>query len=363
VLLAAAYLPKINQAGFLQDDWNTLFVTENRGPGELVFHYSLDRPLRGYFSLMENRVLGVDRAAYQITALLWRLLDTTALYLILMLVWPGKWKTNVLICTLALIYPGFHEQPHAYDYQAHLFSRMSLLLSILFSLLPFYVKRAWIKVCMVIAAIMTAQISYGLMDAYIGTEALRFALLGVVYLQRRARMRWWKALGYGLLFLLNTGVFIVWRLFIFEEKRASVDAGSMLSGYDSFGAKLLENLSAMAVNLYRLIVSAYYKPLAVFGENLDRGDWIIGIGLAILAAGFMIFIARKYLRNDVNHHAESRANYPRVLIAAGLAGCIGALVPIIFGGREITYILTGDRFSYPGSISACLFIVGLIWLI
>jgi hypothetical protein len=41
VLLAAAYLPKINQAGFLQDDWNTLFVTENRGPGELVFHNSL----------------------------------------------------------------------------------------------------------------------------------------------------------------------------------------------------------------------------------------------------------------------------------------------------------------------------------
>jgi hypothetical protein len=137
----------------------------------------------------------------------------------------------------------------------------------------------------------------------------------------------------------------------------------MLSGYDSFGAKLLENMSAMAVNLYRLIVSAYYKPLAVFGEYLDRGDWIIGILTAILAAGFMIFIARKYLRNEANDHAEGRTNYPLVLIAAGLAGCIGALVPIIFGGREITYIITGDRFSYPGSISACLVIIGILWLI
>ena len=34
VLLAAAYLPKISHVGYLQDDWNTLFVTENRGPGD-----------------------------------------------------------------------------------------------------------------------------------------------------------------------------------------------------------------------------------------------------------------------------------------------------------------------------------------
>jgi hypothetical protein len=44
----------------------------------------------------------------------------------------------------------------------------------------------------------------------------------------------------------------------------------------------------------------------------------------------------------------------------GLIGAIGALVPIIFGGREITYVLSGDRFSYPGAVSASIFLVGLI---
>lgn len=51
------------------------------------------------------------------------------------------------------------------------------------------------------------------------------------------------------------------------------------------------------------------------------------------------------------------------MILVGLVGSIGALVPIIFGGREITYVFTGDRFSYPGSITACIFIVGLLSLI
>src|SRR5512133_3391779 len=80
VLLAAAYLPRITHVGYLQDDWNTLFVTENRSPGELIFHFSIDRPLRGYFGLLEYKLLGTTLAGYQASALLWRLVDTVALY-------------------------------------------------------------------------------------------------------------------------------------------------------------------------------------------------------------------------------------------------------------------------------------------
>lgn len=57
ILLLAAYLPFINHTGYLQDDWDTLFVTEQRGAGSLVDHFSIDRPLRGYFSLAEYRLL------------------------------------------------------------------------------------------------------------------------------------------------------------------------------------------------------------------------------------------------------------------------------------------------------------------
>jgi hypothetical protein len=365
VLLAAAYLPKINHMGYLQDDWNTLFVTENRSPGELIFHFSIDRPLRGYFGLLEYKLLGTNLPGYQVSALLWRFVDTIALYLALMLIWPKRWKVNLLISALVLVYPGFHEQPHAFDYQAHLFSRMCLTTSILLSLVPFYVRRTWQKVVSIAGALLLAQVSYGLMDVYIGMEALRIGLLAVVWLQRRNTLRWWKIALYALITLLGASAFTYWRLFLFESRRASVDASAMLAGYGSFGTALIENGKVLAVNLFRLFISAFYKPLLVFGSYVSTADLVTGIGIALLATAGMIAILNINKLDGVDSHTVGNAEryYPLTLILVGLVGAIGGLAPVIFGGREITYTITGDRFSYPGSISACILLVGIIWLL
>lgn len=362
-LLALAYLPRISHAGFLQDDWDTLFVTENRSPGELVFHFSIDRPLRGYFGLLEDKIFGTNLAAYQVSALFWRLVDTLALYLALMLVWPKHWKTNLVICSLVLVYPGFHEQPHAFDYQAHLFSRMSLNLSILLSLLVFRIPNKWLKVVSVFGALLLAQISYGLMDVYIGMEVLRLGLIVIMGLQQSNKNNHLKAAVYSLVYLVGAGAFTYWRLFVFESRRASVNAGTMLSGYSSPGEKLLENGKALAINIYRLVVSAFYKPLAVFGEILDRADWMVGVILALAAAAIIVIVISGVKPASVSQKSDENNHYSLTLILIGLAGTIGALVPVIFGGREITYVLSGDRFSYPGSISACILIGGLISLV
>ena len=363
LLLALAYLPRISHAGFLQDDWDTLFVTENRSPGELVFHFSIDRPLRGYFGLLEDKIFGTNLAAYQVSALFWRLVDTLALYLALMFVWPKHWKTNLVICSLVLVYPGFHEQPHAFDYQAHLFSRMSLNLSILMSLLVFRIPNKWLKVVSVFGALLLAQISYGLMDVYIGLEVLRAALIAVVGLREGNHSCRWKTILYALLYLAGAGAFTYWRLFVFESRRVSVNAGTMLSGYSSLGEKLLENGKALAINFYRLVVLAFFKPLAVFGEFLDRADWMVGVILALAAAVIIVIMISRIKPASGSQKSDENNHYSLTLILVGLVGSVGALVPVIFGGREITYVLSGDRFSYPGSISACILIGGLIYLV
>ena len=136
----------------------------------------------------------------------------------------------------------------------------------------------------------------------------------------------------------------------------------MLSGYGSFGAKLLDNGSALAVNLYRLVVSAYYKPLLVFGSYVDTGDLVIGIVIALLAAGVVIGVLRSKKLDGESSSGEGHIadrHYPLTLIVVGVVGAIGGLAPVIFGGRELTYTITGDRFSYPGSISACILLVGV----
>ena len=229
----------------------------------------------------------------------------------------------------------------------------------------FLYQRTWIKVVSILGAMQYSSGEFGLMDVYIGMEALRLGLLVAVYLQKRNTLRWWKIALYALLYLAGAGAFTYWRLFIFESRRTSVDAGAMLSGYGSFGAKLLENSKALAVNLYRLVVSAYYKPLLVFGSYVDTADLVIGIVIALLAAGVVIVVLRSKKLDGESSTGKEFADryYPLILIVVGLVGVIGGLAPVIFGGRELTYTITGDRFSYPGSISACMLLVGLIWLL
>ena len=365
VLLSAAYLPKISHVGYLQDDWNVLFVAEQQGPGSLTYHYSIDRPLQGYLVLAEYRLFQANMPAYLTLALLWRLIDAVILLMILNLVWPKKWYLNLIIASLALVYPGFHEQPHAFNYQVQYLSRLVLLLSIFASLLPFYLRKPWQKILSFSAAIIFAQIGYNFLDYQIGLEALRFALIVVVFIQQRGALRWWKMVLYELVFLIGASAFTYWRLFIFESRRASVDAGAMLSEYGSLGEKLLENGRALMVNLYRLVVSAFYKPLIVFGNYLDVADWFTGVAIALLATGLVVAVvfSKKLVKENKLEINSENGNCSLTMILVGLVGSIGALAPIIFGGREITYELSGDRFSYPGSISACILIVGLIWLL
>jgi len=363
LLMALAYIPKISHVRYLQDDWNVLFVTEQQGPGNLVFHYSIDRPLRGYFGLIEYRFFGTNLVFYKGTALLWRFLDTAAIFLAFLLIWPKHWKMNLAIAALVLVYPGFHELPHVFDYQAHLFSRMCLNISILLSLLPLYISRKWGKWVSVAGALLLAQVSYGLMDIYIGMEALRIGLIAAVFIQRKETRQWWKYIRYCLVYLAGAAAFTYWRLFIFVSRRTSVDAGAMLSGYSSLGEKLLENVQGLGINLYRLVISAFYEPLTVFGKHLQRSEWIEGIALALAASVVVVLSMSRWLRQKPKGEKIVIKRLPLTLILIGLVGSIGGLAPVIFGGRDILYGITGDRFSYPGSISACILIVGLIWLI
>ncbi len=364
VLLCLAYLPKITHVGYLQDDWNVIFVAEQEGPGSLVFHYSIDRPLRGYFALAEYRLFGTSIPAYVILAMLWRLLDAFFIYLLMHLVWPKKHILSLSIASLALIYPGFHEQVHMFDYQAHLFSHMCLDLSILLSTAALLSKRKVAQWGGIVGALLLAQLSYGLMDVYIGMEATRLAVFVAVTWQQSGVHLWRKTTFHTLIYLLGASAFTYWRLFLFTSRRESVDAGAMLSGYHNLGLKLLENVSAIITNLYRLVISAFYKPLLVFGKYLDASDWVVGVLLALLAGFLMVFVCYKLLRDDNREQkTEKGPAFPLTLILVGLAGCVGALVPVIFGGREITYTVTGDRFSYPGSVSAAILLVGLIWLL
>ncbi len=362
-LLLLAYIPNSHYFGYLQDDWNTLHVTEQRGPDFLIEHFSGDRPLRGYFGIAEYWLFGTNIQLYNISALVWRFLDAIFIFLSLMLVWPQKWLANILICSLIIVYPGFHEQPHVLDYQAQFVSRLAFSFSMLLGILANLSRKKWLSIVLVIAALLSAQICFGLMEYYIGIEALRLALFIILFLHIGKKSFSLRNVTFVGIFLLNAGIFMFWRLFIFHPLRSSVDAGSMLSGYSNLAEKLLQAGLALVTNLYRLIVSAYFKPLIVFGKYLNKNEIITYLAMALAGALIVFFFIKRGVKYFSEPAQSDTKRFSLELVVVGIFGSIGALIPIVFGGREITYIILGDRFSFPGSISACILLIGLLSLL
>jgi hypothetical protein len=362
VLLIAAYIPDIHNVGFLQDDWNTLFMTEQRGAGSLVAHFAIDRPLRGYFGLLEDRLFGTQMVWYQISALTMQMLGSLFFFATLMLIWPKKWKYHLLICSLLIVYPGFHELQHAFDYQAHIFSRMCILFSIFISVWITFVRQKWLKAAGIVLALASALAGYGLMEVYIGMEGLRLALFFTQFRQKKGITTLRSYLLLTVIFIVNSALYSVWRLFFFETRRASVNAGNMLAAYQDFFPKIGEDLVNLFNNMYRLCVSAYYQPLLVFARNVETGRLLAGLAIAIVTAALVAYLIWKGSFGSETGGNDGKT-FSRSLIGIGLFGAAASLIPIIFGGREIVYNLLGDRFSYPGAVSACMLIVGLLSLL
>lgn len=362
-LLLLAYVPNSKYFGYLQDDWNTLHVTEQRGPDFLIEHFSGDRPMRGYFGLVEYKLFGTNLHLYNFSALTWRLLDTIFIFLSLMLIWPQKWSANILICSLIIVYPGFHEQPHVVDYQAQFVSRMMFSLSLLLGLVAYFSRKKWLSILLVAIALISAQICFGLMEYYIGMEALRLILFIILFIHMRKKIFTFRNISFVGVFLVNAFIFLFWRLFIFKPLRASVDTGLMLSGYSDLGEKLLQSGISLLNNLYRLLVSAFFDPLRVFSKYLLTSELFTYLVIAIIGTMIVVFVLLKGIKKFETLPQSDSKRIPLELIIVGLVGSIGALVPIIFGGREITYIILGDRFSFPGSISACILLIGLLSLL
>ncbi len=362
-LLLLAYVPNSQHFGYLQDDWNTLHVTEQRGPDFLIEHFSGDRPLRGYFGIVEYWLFGTNLQLYNISALTWRLLDTLFIFLSLMLIWPQKWLANILICSLIIIYPGFHEQPHVLDYQAQFVSRMAFSISLLLGLMAYLSKKKWLSVLLVAIALLSAQVCFGLMEYYIGMEAVRLILFILLFMHLGKKIFTLRNITFMGIFLTNAFIFFFWRLFIFKPLRASVDTGSMLSGYSDLGEKILQSGISLLKNLYRLVVSAFYDPLLVFGKYLNSSEILTYLAITLIGTLIVFFVLLKGVKYFELLSLTDTKRYSLELIVVGIIGSIGALIPIIFGGREITYIILGDRFSFPGSISACILLIGLLSLL
>lgn len=359
VVAALAYLPLAAQLGLYFDDWYLIYAGKTQGIQKFWDIFIIDRPLRALQVGAWFAMFGDHPLPYSLTAYLWRVLGAFGLMRIGRILWPRKRAATLVMAVFFVIYPGFLNQTNAIDYQSHLLSLCLALWSIVFSLEALCTPRrarAWL---FGVLSFISCVVYLGLMEYYIGLEALRFTAIavmefrqagGVLTRLRHTLVRW-------LPFAAAPAAFLFWRVFLFQNQRGATDLGSVVSGFT--GSPLLRGLWTLVVLLqdtFNTVVFAWAIPAYQIVFRLRLRDFLLAFIIGLAAAVIVAVVIRR-----IDHELDSSDDrrFRTEAVALGLVVVIGALLPVALGERNITFP-TFSRFTLTPSVGGCMALTGIL---
>lgn len=334
ILIAAlAYLPLLHRLGYTFDDWYLMWAVKAQGVD--VFHqvFSGDRPLRAYVQIPAYLLFGEHALGYNLSAVFFRMAGGISFWWLLTLLWPGKERSNLGVALLFVIYPGFLSMINGIDYQAHMialaFAVISLALTV-FSLrsgLP-----GWKRIFTMIASIVSGLFYLGLMEYYIGFEAIRLILIAT--LAFRNSTPWVAGIKNTIIHWLPWTIvpvgFLSWRLFFFEgDRQATNPAVPLLKLLVSPRETLVNWITTFASDMVDIVILAWIIPLQQIITKINFWDLSPGFLLG-LAGGITTWYILQKTEED---HQASRLE--TLLIALG--SIAAGLIPIILSNREVLF--------------------------
>src|SRR5687767_3885248 len=141
VASAVIYLPRIDQIGYLNDDWYLMYSAHAYGPQVFSDIYSIDRPTRALVLTPAYVLFGNNPLFYNLSAYFFRLISGIGFFWLLQMLWPLRRTATFIAALLFLIYPGFLSQLNGIDYQSQMVSLASAMLSIVLSVQAVLARR------------------------------------------------------------------------------------------------------------------------------------------------------------------------------------------------------------------------------
>ncbi len=234
VVSGILYLPFIAQFGYYNDDWYSMYAARVAGTNAFHEMYAIDRPGRAYVMIPLYQLFQGNPLYYSISAYVLRFLGTVALLWLLRLLWPARKRETFLVALLFLVYPGFLSMPNAIDFQSHLVGILLAFVSLGLSVYGYSRPMDWKWVLCWLGAVLTGWAYLSQMEYYIGFEAVRLLLFGLLVYRERPG---WKA-GLGKLLrkwlpysIIPLG-YLFWRIFLFNNERATTDVGTAAGDAD-----------------------------------------------------------------------------------------------------------------------------------
>jgi hypothetical protein len=367
VVAAVAYLPMLNQLGYYRDDWNLIYAGHTQGAAKFIDIYSIDRPFIGYvfsvvYSFLGDRALWYDLAAFCI-----RVWGAFSFFWLVRLVWPGKNLAALLASLLLVVYPGFLQQPNGIQFLPHQLNMALSITSIAFSIKALNVSKKPEKILLILLAMISGLWSMLMMEYFIGLEGLRLALLW--YLSNSTQSIKFKdrlifTFKRWIPYLLAIFGFLYWRIFIFVSTRPNTNVGSTISGYLSSPIyKIWLSLSEIIKDFFEVVLLSWAVPPYQHITSARLKDFSVSLVFGLLAGTATFLVIAHLLRRKQSSEEETN-QWAQSMVAIGIFAVLATAIPIIFAGREVSFNLSNDRFSLPGSAGAVLILVGLLfWLV
>ena len=218
----AAYIPLVTMMGFYWDDWPMLWFKVTKGAEGFATAFESDRPFLGFLyqataSLLSNRPL-----EWHILTVFFRWTVTLAFWWMLRQLWPERKKEVFWISMLLAVYPGFKQMPIVYVWMNAFIMLLAYVLSygMMLKAISAGSRKGW--VLWTIPSVFLFTFCTISTEYYTGLEISRGVIIWL-FLAREAGFRelsfWkkvWKVIVQWLPYIGMLGIFMFWRVFIFQ---------------------------------------------------------------------------------------------------------------------------------------------------
>ena len=364
IVSALVYLPRLNQIGYLNDDWYLMYSAHAYGPRVFADIFSIDRPARALVLGPAYTLFGNNPLYYNLSAYVFRLLSGMSFFWLLQMLWPRRRTETLIAALLFLLYPGFLSQINGIDYQSQMVSLAAAMLSIALSVKAVLTQNPAVKGIAFFLATLLGWFYLGLVEYFLGLEVLRFASLFLLAGRNQPawKDRFFAGLRNSLSGLIIPAVFLIWRLFFFESERGATDIGSQLALFKELPlATSIWWLARLVSNTFNVIFLAWGTPLYQFISFFSRlRDLFIAAAVVGISILLLFWLVKPFAQEPDSEPEPGDWRLEALLI--GLMTAFAGLVPVILVNRQADF---GDfsRYTLASSAGSALVLVSILFFL
>lgn len=341
-----AYAPLIPWLGFYWDDWPIILFIHNKQWGQLLTHFSYDRPFSPWPFFIVGQ-LGIQPLLWHFSMLLLRWLGVVSMAWALKPLWPKNPLFILYTALLFAIYPGYHVQPVPVTFATQLSTQLAFFVSLgAMGRALTTPRHAWRYG---VLSILAAIVHMFTMEYFIGLEALRPVFLWLILRRELPRLTLWQTIKRILVlwtpYLLMLLSWAAWRFWLLELPS------------EPYPLDISSGRVQWLIRLLSVMWSDFWHGLLTVWQNtLQASFWPAWLAAVIAALAFSWLLVRSAEKSEQTETVAPRHE----AVWIGLVAFFASLVPIWTTGNIISEGEYNNRYLMAGLLGLSLLVSWLL---